>query len=103
MPEDSDNPLAYTYNQVLRFVARDVKDIMELAEKVSKKATKDKALGNGTVSRETDLEEFQIMAHVVWEEVANAILNDIGDIVFAAGRSDDLRKVRILGCFFIYF
>ncbi|KXN92456.1 Conserved oligomeric Golgi complex subunit 2 [Leucoagaricus sp. SymC.cos] len=56
LPEDGDNPLAYIYNQILRFIARD------------------------------------ILAFVVWEEIANAIINDIGDIVFAAGRPNDLRK-----------
>ncbi len=94
MPEDTDNLLAHIYNQVLRFVARYVKDIMELAEKVSRKVAKDKGLGADTEGRGSDLEEFQIMARVVWEEVGNAVINDIGDAVFAAGRPDDLRKVR---------
>ncbi|XP_006461130.1 hypothetical protein AGABI2DRAFT_68876 [Agaricus bisporus var. bisporus H97] len=34
----------------------------------------------------------QILRHVIWEEVANAVINDLGDSVFAAGRPDDLRR-----------
>lgn len=74
-----------------------MKDIMEVAEKVaSKKSTKDKLVGDSLLEQESVLEGFQIMAHVVWEEVANAIINDIGDNVFASGRPNDLRKVRNL-------
>ncbi|EKM80999.1 hypothetical protein AGABI1DRAFT_36770 [Agaricus bisporus var. burnettii JB137-S8] len=34
----------------------------------------------------------QILRHVIWEEVANAVINDLGDSIFAAGRPDDLRR-----------
>ncbi|KAJ3575095.1 hypothetical protein NP233_g1321 [Leucocoprinus birnbaumii] len=93
LPEEGDNPLAYVYNQILRFISRDVKDIMEVADKVSnRKAPKEKLPSNGIPEPEDDMTGFQIFAHVVWEEVATAIINDIGDSVFAAGRPNDLRK-----------
>ncbi|KAF9450434.1 COG complex component [Macrolepiota fuliginosa MF-IS2] len=91
LPEDGDNPLAHVYNQILRFIARDMKDIMELAEHASsKKATK--PASNVLEEQEDTSDGFQIMGYVVWEEVASAIINDIGDNVFSAGRPSDLRK-----------
>ncbi|EDR11848.1 uncharacterized protein LACBIDRAFT_247029 [Laccaria bicolor S238N-H82] len=35
---------------------------------------------------------FQIMANVIWPELAHAIMDEIGGTVFAAGRPDDFRK-----------
>ncbi|KIK01394.1 hypothetical protein K443DRAFT_98669 [Laccaria amethystina LaAM-08-1] len=35
---------------------------------------------------------FQIMANVIWQELAHAIMDEIGGTVFAAGRPDDFRK-----------
>jgi hypothetical protein len=94
LPEDEDNPLAGVYNQILRFIGRDVKDIMEIAEKVSNKKIPEKVLTNGHLEQKDVMHGFQILAHVVWEEVANAVINDLGEVVFAAGRPNDLRKVR---------
>ena len=92
--EDIDNPLAQIYNQILRFVSRHIKDIMEIAEKISRnKVPKEKISTSGIISTEDTTQGFQILAYVVWEEIANAIINDIGDVVFTAGRPDELRKV----------
>ena len=92
--EDIDNPLAQIYNQILRFVSRHIKDIMEMAEKISRnKVPKEKISTSGIISTEDTTQGFQILAYVVWEEIANAIINDIGDVVFTAGRPDELRKV----------
>lgn len=92
--EDLDNPLAQIYNQILRFVSRHIKDIMEIAEKISRnKVPKEKISTSGIISTEYTTQGFQILAYVVWEEIANAIINDIGDVVFTAGRPDELRKV----------
>lgn len=92
--ESGDDPLVQVYNQILRFVARDLKDILELAEKVANKGlAKGKALDHSIPKQSPGQAGYQIMSHVIWEEVANAIINDLGDAVFAAGRPDDLRKV----------
>jgi len=92
--EDIDNPLAQIYNQILRFVSRHIKGIMELAEKISNNnVPKEKISTSGIISTEDTTQGFQILAYVVWEEIANAIINDIGDVVFTAGRPDELRKV----------
>lgn len=82
------------YNQILRFVARDLKDIVEMAEKVANKGTaKGKVLDYAIAKEEPGQGGYRIMSHVIWEEVANAVINDLGDSVFAAGRPDDLRRV----------
>ena len=92
--EDIDNPLAQIYNQILRFVSRHIRDIMEIAEKISNnKMPKEKISISKVISTEDTIQGFQILAYVVWEEIANAIINDIGDVVFTAGRPDELRKV----------
>jgi len=92
--EDIDNPLAQIYNQILRFVSRHIKDIMEIAEKISRnKVPKEKISTSGIISTEDTTQGFQVLAYVVWEEIANAVINDIGDVVFTAGRPDELRKV----------
>lgn len=92
--EDIDNPLAQIYNHILRFVSRHIKDIMEIAEKISRnKLPKERISTSVVISTEDTTQGFQILAYVVWEEIANAIINDIGDVVFTAGRPDELQKV----------
>jgi hypothetical protein len=97
--EDTDDPLATLYRQILRFIERDLSRIMDIAEKVSAKSTKwFPSMQEAPVSRPPDLGNdgrgFEILANVVWDEVAHAIMNDLGGIVFSAGRPDDFRRVR---------
>ena len=100
--DDNDNPLAVLYNQTLRFVERDVKRIMEIADRVSIKssvlprATPDKnvAVPSSTAPSVGSVEQgFDIMANVVWAEIGKAIMDDLGGIVFAAGRPSEFRQV----------
>ncbi|KAF7782587.1 hypothetical protein Agabi119p4_1963 [Agaricus bisporus var. burnettii] len=93
LAEDGNDPLVQVYNQILRFVARDLKDIVEMAEKVANKGTaKGKVLDYAIAKEEPSQGGYRIMSHVIWEEVANAVINDLGDSIFAAGRPDDLRR-----------
>jgi len=67
---------------------------MEIAEKISRnKLPKERISTSVVISTEDTTQGFQILAYVVWEEIANAIINDIGDVVFTAGRPDELQKV----------
>lgn len=100
--DETDDPLARLYNQLLRFIERDVCKIMDLAEKVTVKPTADARLEkagdlspivNDTSSRDDDRRGFQIMAQVVWDEMGRSIMDEIGGIVFAAGRPNEFRKV----------
>ena len=103
--DDTDDPLASLYNTILRFVERDMRRVMEIAEKVSvKTSTKTIASSSRTsLLMPTELTEgkpknerdggFQIMANVVWCEIGKAIMDELGGVVFAAGKPDEFRKV----------
>lgn len=96
--EDHDNQLAKLYNQILRFLERDLRRIMDIAEKVSVKSTvrgSEGLLGSSENGNEEGNEPkgFQIMANVVWEEVGRAIMDEVGSVVFAAGQPNEFRKV----------
>jgi len=98
--EDDDDPLARLYNQLLRFVERDITRIMTTAEKVSIGPSSEFPLENFSSNSDGDAgpgsREFQIMANVVWDEFGRSIMDEIGGIVFAAGRPGEFRKVSCL-------
>jgi conserved oligomeric Golgi complex subunit 2 len=102
------------YNQILRFVERDLSRIMDIAEKVSvgkfvsgsrvrqqEKGGVDvkgglplsTAHGRSPISSKMGREGFEIMTNVVWEEVGRAIMDELGNVVFSAGRPNEFRKV----------
>ncbi|KIK67348.1 hypothetical protein GYMLUDRAFT_37448 [Collybiopsis luxurians FD-317 M1] len=91
--DDSDDPLAKLYTQILRFVERDLSSIMDIADKVSVKsrasASPFGSIENGVNQQRSG---FDIMANVVWSELGKAIMDDLGSVVFAAGRPDEFRK-----------
>jgi hypothetical protein len=102
--DDADDPLASLYNKILRFVDRDLKQIMEAAELLRKrsqtKSTTDMravATQNSSAviapSEEDKEKGFSIFVNVVWEEVARAIMDELGSLVFAAGKPDEFRRV----------
>ncbi|EIW83330.1 COG complex component [Coniophora puteana RWD-64-598 SS2] len=102
--DDSDDSLAAFYNQILRFVERDMTRIMETADRVSLKSTaasklKDKngaaAMAAVFASPKKErgyVEGFEIMSNVVWAEVGQKVMDELGNVVFAAGNPDEFRK-----------
>ena len=97
--DDTDDSLARLYNQILRFVERDLTRIMDLAEKVTLKPSAStlrplKGLVEPSSETNDDKKGFQILTNVVWGEISRAIVDEIGAVVFAAGRPNDFRKVR---------
>ncbi|EAU91231.2 hypothetical protein CC1G_06866 [Coprinopsis cinerea okayama7 len=81
--DDTTDNLAHLYNQILRFIERDVCYLMDAAESLkSKSVSGDKAANAG----------FSILANVVWDELSRAIQDEIGGSVFSAGRPDEFRK-----------
>ncbi|KIJ49540.1 hypothetical protein M422DRAFT_246619 [Sphaerobolus stellatus SS14] len=95
--DDADDPLAGLYNQILRFVDRDLKSLMETAESFSSRrrqlARPDGAsLNNDMEPDRTQNQEFEIMSNVVWPEIARALLEELGSTVFSAGRPDEFRQ-----------
>ncbi|KAG1777689.1 oligomeric golgi complex component, COG2-domain-containing protein [Suillus placidus] len=96
--DESNDALAKFYNQILRFIERDFGRIMEIAERVSLKAsTKSQssiALGNYGLrdAQQASADGFEIMTNVVWAEIGRAIMDELGTVVFAPGNPNEFRK-----------
>jgi hypothetical protein len=100
--DETDDSLARLYNQLLRFTERDLCRIMTLAEKIAVAThTESRMAKDDDILMEVDrsIEEtrgFQIMSHVVWEELGKSLTDEIGVIVFAAGSPKEFRQVSLL-------
>ncbi|CCL98683.1 uncharacterized protein FIBRA_00685 [Fibroporia radiculosa] len=97
--DDHDDPLAALYNTILRFVDRDLKRIMEIAENVCVKSGSRASASvpsvppkAGATKPSADDTGFEVMANVVWAEIGRAIMDELGGTVFAAGKPDEFRK-----------
>ncbi|KAL1672422.1 hypothetical protein EV122DRAFT_271632 [Schizophyllum commune] len=100
--EELDDPLAKLYIQIIRFVERDLSRIMDIAERVSLKPMSLSREKNGSAAnlttlaleptRTSEFHGFEIMANVVWAEIGNSIIEELGTVVFAAGRPNEFRK-----------
>jgi hypothetical protein len=97
-PDDADDPLARLYNQILRFVERDLTKIMDIAEKVSVKShplprTRDTESDAVETSISRSGKRFDILANVIWAEIGKAIMDELGGVIFAVGKPEEFRKV----------
>ena len=92
--DETDDPLAALYNTILRFVDRDVRRTMELAEAVCARSGSRAAADRGE-TREGEVPVFEIMANVVWSEIGRALMDELGSVIFAAGKPDEFRRVRV--------
>lgn len=109
---ETDDPLAGLYIAVLKFVAKDLVRVMEVAEAVCVRsgsgARSAGSASNGAVSpvsvpvppttiatttTTSEADGFEILANVVWAEIGRAIMDELGSTVFAAGRPDEFRRV----------
>jgi hypothetical protein len=104
--EETGDPLATLYNQLLRFVEKDMVRILESAERICvKSGTRAKeilgrpssALGVSAsaalIANREESPGFEIMANVIWAEMARTIMDELGSTIFAAGKPDQFRKV----------
>lgn len=96
-----DDPLVHLLNTILRFVERDCKLVIDLAERAnsarSYKRYKGRIaanLGEPEESVDAARQSFDIIGGVVWAEVGRALMEDLGTSLFAAGRPDEFQKVR---------
>lgn len=76
------------YNVILAFLERDLKRIMDVAERISARIKQEAA---GAV----EARGFEVLANVIWAEIARALMDELGSALFAAGRPDEFRKVRL--------
>jgi hypothetical protein len=85
---------------MIKFVERDLKKIMEIAETICvKSGSRKKAelvLHSNSAKQRAD--GFEIMANVVWAEFGRAIMDELGNVIFSAGKTDEFRVVRFLFC-----
>ncbi|KAK0212634.1 COG complex component [Desarmillaria ectypa] len=93
--EQSDEPLAKLYDQILRFVERDLRRIMDIADKAAVKSFPAARAGTPQMSSfniNGNDKGFNIMANVVWDEFGRAIMDELGGVIFSAGKPDVFRK-----------
>lgn len=91
-------PLAILYNQIIKFVERDLKKLAESAEAICVKSGSRKPRilplhGLPNAQEQESRKGFDIMANVVWAEIGQAIMDELGSVVFAAGKTDEFKKV----------
>ena len=96
--DESLGPLAFLYNQIIKFVERDLKKLAEFAEAICVKSgsRKPRILPHSSSSTQEPRKGFEIMANVVWAETGQAIMDELGSVVFAAGKTDEFRKVILI-------
>lgn len=64
-----------------------MKRIVDIAERIGSRTGQEE---DGAV----DAKGFEILANVVWAEIARALMDELGSALFATGRPDEFRKVR---------
>ena len=97
--DESLGSLALLYNQIIKFVERDLKKLAESAEAICVKSGSRKPRGlpsHNPSSTQEPRKGFEIMANVVWAEIGQAIMDELGSVVFAAGKTDEFRKVFLV-------
>ncbi|KAG8213973.1 oligomeric golgi complex component, COG2-domain-containing protein [Butyriboletus roseoflavus] len=97
--DESNDLLAKLFNQILRFVDRDLRRVMQTAEQVSAKSnparmdlTSAAALPSNIEVATHSSDGFDIMANVIWPEIGHAIMEELGSVIFAAGKPDEFLK-----------
>ena len=64
-----------------------MKRIMDIAERIGSRIGQEE---DGAVN----VKGFEVLANVVWAEIARALMDELGSALFATGRPDEFRKVR---------
>jgi hypothetical protein len=98
LAEDDGEPLAALYNALLRFVERELARTMDAAERISARSAGPRAADGASADRLQAREErrgFDIMANVVWAEIARTVMDELGSAIFAAGKPSQFRKVAL--------
>jgi len=101
-PGNPDDPLVHLLNTILRFVERDCRLVIDLAERAnslrSYKRYKGRITGGATESdaqkTHPSRESFDIVGGVIWAEIGTSLMENLGSMLFAAGRPDEFQKVQ---------
>ena len=106
--DETDDNLAAFYNNLLRFVEKDCRTIMDVTAKIGARhgkkhmpvpeAVEDNMLDDPDEGEHlTTSSHFELMANVVWAEIGQALMEELGAVIFSAGRPAEFRKVGISG------
>lgn len=102
--DETDDSLAAFYNNLLRFVEKDCRMIMDVAAKIGARHGKkhmpapevveDDMLGGPDEGENLAAStHFEIMANVIWAEIGQALMEELGSVIFSAGRPAEFKKV----------
>lgn len=102
-PSNLDDPLVHLLNTILRFVDRDCRLVIDLAERANSLRSYKRYKGRipgGATHRDGEKthppkEAFDIIGGVIWAEVGKSLMGNLGTMLFAAGRPDEFQKVRL--------
>lgn len=110
--EEEDDQLSSLYNNILRFVEKNCVEVMEISRRINAKHGKRSglsqdvstpnsgySLGDDAHNKEKS-SRFEIMANVVWAEIGRALMEELGAVIFAAGKPSEFKDVReiVLTC-----
>jgi hypothetical protein len=102
--DETDDSLATFYNNLLRFVEKDCRVIMDVTAKIGARHGK-KHMPAPEVAEDNILDgidegehlavstHFEIMANVIWAEIGQALMEELGSVIFSAGRPAEFKKV----------
>ena len=100
--DETNDSLAGLYNEILRFLQRDAKGLLDAAAQVRASKIVRVPISNQDLDArrnvkrigvDKEFSSFDIMSTVIWPEIGSVILEDLGDIIFATGRPDELYNV----------
>lgn len=102
--DETDDNLATFYNNILRFVEKDCRIIMDVTAKIGARhgkkpvpeAVEDNMLdGPDEGAHLAASSHFEIMANIIWAEIGQALMEELGAVIFSAGRPTEFKKVGI--------
>jgi conserved oligomeric Golgi complex subunit 2 len=104
--DETDDNLASFYNNLLRFVEKNCRTIMDVTAKIGARHGKKympapEAVGDTILDVPDEGEHlavsshFEIMANVIWAEIGQALMDELGTVIFSAGRPAEFKKVGI--------
>lgn len=92
-----DSPLALVFNRLLREVdGGECKVVLDIAEKLRQAGGEKKGHGHGREDGVVDEKRFEFFGNVVWREIGERLMDELGSVIFAAGRPAELHQVSFM-------
>jgi hypothetical protein len=93
--------LAKTYNNILAFVSEECGVLLDVGERSLAAnqmqngtiALKDERASSKPSNHTQSKQGYYILANVVWHEIATKLMNELGQVIFAAGRPSVFHEV----------